>query len=62
MYEAELVCTCGFRFKEQFLETEVSLAADLENFYVRCPGCGEEAIPRSLHLAPERRIRRKDWS
>lgn len=62
MREAEFVCTCGFTFKELFLETEVSGAADLENFYVRCPRCGEEASPRSLQLAPEGQSRRRDWS
>ena len=62
MFEAEFVCTCGFTFKEPFLETEVSVAADLENFYVRCPRCGEEASPRSLQLAPEKQPRRRDWS
>jgi hypothetical protein len=62
MYEAEFVCPCGFTFKELFLETEVSQASDLENFYVRCPRCGEEAFPRSLQLAPESRARRRDWS
>ncbi len=62
MFEAEFVCTCGFTFKEHFLETEVSVAADLENFYVRCPRCGEEALPRSLHLAPEKQSRRRDCS
>jgi phage terminase large subunit GpA-like protein len=62
MFEAEFVCTCGFTFKERFLETEVFLAADLENFYVRCPRCGEEASPRSFQLAPGKQPRRLDWS
>ena len=62
MFEAEYVCTCGFTFKEPFLETEVSAAADLENFYVRCPRCGEEASPRSLQLVPEGQARRRDCS
>ncbi len=62
MFEAEFVCACGFTFTELFQETEVSLAADLENFYVRCPRCGEEASPRSLQLAPEKQPRRRDWS
>jgi len=62
MFEAEFVCTCGFTFKERFQETEVPLAADLENFYVRCPRCGEEASPRSLQLATEKQPRRRDWS
>jgi len=62
MFEAEFVCTCGFTFKERFLEAEVSRAADLENFYVRCPRCGEEAFPRSLQLVPEKQSRRRDWS
>jgi hypothetical protein len=62
MFEAEFVCTCGFMFKERFLETEVSQLADLENFYVRCPRCGEEASPRSSEFSPERSSRRRDWS
>ena len=62
MFEAEFVCTCGYTFKETFLETEVSQAADLENFYVRCPRCGEEASPRSLRLALGKEPRRRDDS
>ena len=62
MFDAEFVCPCGFTFKEHFLETEVSQIEDLENFYIRCPRCGEEASPRSLQLAPERQSRRRDWS
>jgi hypothetical protein len=62
MYDAEFICVCGFRFKEHFLETEVSQVQDLENFYIRCPRCGEEASPRSLQLAPEKQSRRRDWS
>jgi hypothetical protein len=62
MFDAEFVCACGFTFKDHFLETEVSRVEDLENFYVRCPRCGEEASPRSLRLAPEKQSRRRDWS
>jgi phage terminase large subunit GpA-like protein len=62
MFEAEFVCACGFTFTELFQETEVSLAADLENFYVRCPRCGEETSPRTLQLATEKQPRRLDWS
>jgi phage terminase large subunit GpA-like protein len=62
MVEAEFVCPCGFKFKERFLETEITLAVDLENFYVRCPRCGEEATPRSLQPASEKQPRRRDWS
>jgi hypothetical protein len=62
MFEAEFGCACGFAFKERFLETEVSQVADLENFYIRCPRCGEEASARSLQLAPEKQSRRRDWS
>jgi len=62
VWEAEFVCSCGFTFRELFLETEVSVAADLENFYVRCPRCGEEALPRSLQIASENQPRRRDWS
>jgi hypothetical protein len=62
MFEAEFICACGFKFKEPFLVTEVSQVEDLENFYVRCPRCGEEASARSLQLAPEKQSRRRDWS
>jgi len=62
MFEAEFVCPCGFKFKEFFQETEITLAADLENLYVRCPRCGEEASLVSLQLAAERQFRRQDWS
>ncbi len=62
MFDAEFVCACGFTFKERFLETEVSQVEDLEDFYARCPRCGEEASPRSLRLAPEKQSGRRDWS
>jgi hypothetical protein len=62
MFEAEFVCTCGFRFKERVLETEVSQESDLEDFYVRCPRCGEEVSPRSLQLSADKQPRRRDWS
>ena len=62
MFEAEFVCTCGFKFKERFLETEVTQESDLKNFYVRCPRCGEEASSRSLQLVVDEDSRRRDWS
>ncbi|NWF55153.1 MAG: hypothetical protein HXY45_10210 [Syntrophaceae bacterium] len=62
MFDAELVCTCGFTFEEPFREAEVSRFDDLENFYVRCPRCGEEASPRSLKLAREKSPRRRNGS
>ncbi len=62
MFEAEFTCNCEFKFIEHFLETEITLAVDLDNFYVRCPRCGEQASPRSVHLAPEKLSRRRDWS
>ena len=62
MFEAEFVCTCGFEFKELFLDTEVSQESDLKRIYVRCPRCGEEASPRSLQRAADKHTRRRDWS
>ena len=62
MFEAEFVCTCGFKFKELFLDTEVSQESDLERIYVRCPCCGEEASPHSLQRAADNQTRRRDWS
>ncbi len=62
MFEAEFVCACGFKFKERFLDTEVSRESDLEDFYVRCPRCGEEATARSLQRAADDHPRRRDWS
>jgi hypothetical protein len=62
MFEAEFVCACGFKFKERFLDSEVSQESDLENFYVRCPRCGEEATPSSLKLAADEQPHRRDWS
>ena len=62
MFEAEFVCPCGFKFKERFLATEVSQESDLEDFYVRCPRCGEEAFPASLKLAADKQPPRRDWS
>jgi len=62
MLEAEFICNCGFSFKESFLESEVSQASDLEDFYARCPRCGEEARPRDLRPALGGQPRRRDDS
>ena len=59
MYDAEFICVCGFRFKEHFLETEVSQVQDLENFYIRCPRCGEEASPPLPATGPGKAISQK---